>query len=107
MDLRERQQKIKFLIGLILVGALFYVLLSLHVPLTGTPQVDGILGVLLGFFTCAHPAYNGLNLILYRRDLANQNLPRGVMNGWYAANLGALLTGILVTVAGLMRYARL
>jgi hypothetical protein len=62
--------------------------------------VDGIAGVLLGLYICAHPAANGIDLIFLQRGALQRVISRWNGIGWLALNCVVLFVGWLVIVAG-------
>lgn len=105
MNKTRRGQKIGFLAGLILVGIAFSLLLHFHVRLTGTHQIDGILGVLLGLYTCAQPAANVLDIVLYGRYLPAHEQSERSRIYWWGLNILVLFVGWIVIVTSLLRYS--
>lgn len=70
-------------------------------------SLDGSLGVLLGLYICSHPAGNGLDLLLFTRPEAREQIaatPAGQF--WLGLNALALLAGWAVIFAGVMRLVK-
>jgi len=90
--------------GLILAGLVYGGLLYYRQTITGKPQIDGILGVLLGLYTCSIPAANALDKLLYGRYAPAEDTSRTAVIFWWGLNGLALLAGLLVMVVSLIRY---
>lgn len=107
MKPKQRTRNIGVLSGLILIGLVYILLISLHLPLTGTHQVDGILGVLIGLYACSHPAANALDIILFGRYLPPIGTSKKSYYLWWAFNAGVVVVGWYDIVMGLLRYSAL
>jgi hypothetical protein len=84
------------------VLAAAYGILMRYVPaVTGGPTVDGAAGVLLGLYTCSHPAANAIDVLFYSRGGLDRITGSGV--AWLVLNLAVLLVGWLAIVTGVMR----
>jgi hypothetical protein len=87
------------------VAAAAYVVLLARLPaLTGEPKVDGAIGVVLGLYTCSHPAANAIDALFYSRGALARASWRGL--GWLALNVAVMLVGWLAIVAGVTRLIR-
>jgi amino acid permease len=86
----------------ITLGGLYYSLPTL----TGVSEIDGLLGVCLGLYTCSHPAANFLDILLFRGHTSPWDAIRGSAASWLALNLFVMLVGFLLIVAGTLRYFR-
>ncbi len=84
------------LLAIAYVGLLRY----LH-TLTGIAMLDGIVGVALGLYICAHPAANAVNMLFFERDALRQIWSEWSIVRWLALNLLVLLAGWTVIFAGL------
>jgi hypothetical protein len=93
------------LTSLILLGLFYSLLLHFQVRLTGVQQIDGIAGVLLGLFTCAQPAANVLNILLFGRYASPQKVSQRDRAIWCGLNAAVLLVGLIVIVSSLLRYS--
>ena len=71
--------------------------------LTGSPQLDGIIGVILGLYVCSHPAANAVNMLFFDRHALRQATSEGSMAGWMALNLLTLAAGWMIIYAGIIR----
>ena len=91
------------LLVLILVAGLYIALLRFLPNLTGRPVWDGVIGVALGLFICAHPAANAINALFFEREDLRQLSSDGPLMRWLALNLLVLLTGWMVVFAGIRR----
>ncbi len=105
------RRKTNYLVILILFCLMYTALLHFHLQLTGTHQIDGILGVLLGLFAASQPAANILDLVLYgryesvRRSFAYAT--RAATRAYWTINLLVLLAGWIVISTSLLRYSAL
>jgi xanthosine utilization system XapX-like protein len=104
-EIRQYRRKIRFLGLLILLGLIYTALLRSRLPLTGIHQLDGILGILLGIYACAHPAANLLDIALYHHGLPAQLSSKRASIYWWALNIAVLLVGWMVIATGLLRFA--
>jgi hypothetical protein len=68
--------------------------------ITGVSRVDGTVGVLLGLYTCAHPAANGIDLIFKDRTATRRMVGQWNGVGWVLLNLVVMLIGWLAIVVG-------
>ncbi len=72
---------------------------------TGSPLLDGGIGVLLGLFICSRPAGNAVDLMFYQRGEFHRLTSELSGIGWLALNLFVLFLGWLVIVYGATRFA--
>jgi hypothetical protein len=106
MKTPRRRQNVKWLIVLIMLGIIYSSLLHFDVHLTGIHQIDGILGILLGLYSCAQPAANALDAILYGRYYdPRTKLSRRANFYWWGLNILILLVGWQAIVTGLLTYS--
>jgi hypothetical protein len=84
------------------MGGLYYSLPTL----TGISELDGLLGVCLGLYTCSHPTANFLDILLFRGRASLWSAITHSDVSWLALNLLVLLVGFLLIVAGITRYFR-
>ncbi len=89
---------------LILLVTVYVVLIGALPTLTGSFTADGIIGVLLGLYTCSQPAANVIDLLFFERNML-RHLPRWLVLGWVALNLLGLAAGYVAIVTGVMRFA--
>jgi hypothetical protein len=71
--------------------------------LTGTPMLDGSIGVTLGLCICSHPAANAVDLLFFERYNLRQISSEWSGVGWLALNVLVLLAGWVVIFIGLIR----
>jgi hypothetical protein len=79
--------------------------LALFGTLTGLIRLDASIGVLLGLYICSYPAANGMDLLLFTRPEAREEItdtPAGRF--WLVLNILALLAGWAVIFVGAMRF---
>ncbi len=105
MDRKKRARNVRWLLGLILIGVVYTTLLAYRHPLTTTYKLDGILGVMLGLYTCAQPAANFLDMLLYGRGLRREGWSLGSVFSWLALNTLVLGVGWIVVVNGMIRFS--
>src|SRR5262245_11888219 len=86
-------------------AAAAYVALLARLPaLTGEPKLDGAIGVVLGLYTCSHPAANAIDALFYARGaLARASW---LALGWLTLNGAVMLVGWLAIGAGGMQLVR-
>jgi hypothetical protein len=85
-------------------AAAYAVLLARLPTLTGEPKLDAAIGVMLGLYTCSHPAANAIDVLFYSRGALARASWLGL--AWLALNLAALLLGWLAIVGGVTRLVR-
>ena len=105
MDYRKRALKMLWLCILVAVAMAYSSVLNLQQTITGTNKVDGILGVLLGLYICSQPAANLLEVLLFGR-LTNYHEP-STMSAitWWGLNVLVMLTGWMVLIIAMTRFA--
>jgi len=103
MDQHRRGHNIKTLWALVLLGIAYSSLLYYQRTLTGTNNVDGIIGVMLGLYICSHPAANVVDMLFFGRGARRQFSSRRSAGLWLALNMLVLLTGWLVIFVGTTR----
>ena len=103
MDQPRRGHNVKILWALVLLGIAYSSLLYSQRTLTGTDNVDGIVGVLLGLYICSHPAANVVDMLFFRRGGQRQFSSRGSAVLWLGLNMLVLLIGWLVIFVGTTR----
>lgn len=104
MSARKKGKNFWGLIVLIALGLAYSELLILRVPLTGTHQMDGIIGVLLSLYISSNPAANVLDMLFYARGAQLQGLSRRAYTGWWVLNGLTLLTGWWGIFIALIRF---
>ena len=86
-------------LGLVSVLALLYIgWMNFQRTITGMPQLDGTIGVLLGLFICSRPAANMLDLLFAQRNYATSSEWPTIR--WVALNGLVLFLGWLVITIG-------
>jgi hypothetical protein len=68
--------------------------------ITGISRIDGTAGVLLGLYTCAHPAANAIDLIFKDRRATRRMVSEWDGIGWVLLNLVVMLIGWMAIVVG-------
>jgi hypothetical protein len=68
--------------------------------ITGVSRIDGAAGVLLGLYTCAHPAANAIDLIFKDRRATRRMVSEWDGIGWVLLNLMVMLIGWVAIVVG-------
>jgi len=94
----------KMLWVLVLLGIAYSSVLYYRGTLTGTNNVDGIIGVLLGLYICSHPAANLVDMLFFRRGARRQFSSRQLTVVWLALNMIVLLIGWIVIFCGTTRF---
>jgi hypothetical protein len=89
-------------LGLVVVLALLYGgRLVTQRTITGTPRLDGVIGVLLGLFICSRPAANLLDLLFSQRNQAGSSEWSAI--GWLALNGVVMMVGWITLTVGATR----
>jgi hypothetical protein len=95
------------LIAMLVLGAVYSSWLYLQRTFTGTPRLDGMVGVLLGLFMASHPAGNMLDLLLFiAGDVREKLLTTRAGRAWLALNALVLLASWLVLFLAIMLFVR-
>ena len=98
----ERNSKILWL--LILSAIIVRLAYNFWPRITGSPEVDGLLVVFLGFYICSRAAANFLNVILYELGTRRwSSLTRPDLT-WLGLNALVMLSGLLLVVIGIYRF---
>ena len=98
MEGQRRGRNYKML-GLVSVLALLYIgWMNFQRTITGMPQLDGTIGVLLGLFICSRPAANMLDLLFTQRSYATSSEWPAIR--WLALNGLVMFLGWLVITIG-------
>ncbi len=93
-----------WLVGVIMLAAVYGGLLYFGGTLTGTARLDGIVGVVLGLFICSHPSANVVDLLIFGRSLGRQGMSKRTYILWWALNALVFLVGFMVIVSGTTRF---
>ena len=98
MEGQRRGRNYKTL-GVVVVLALLYMgWMTIQHTITGMPQLDGTIGVLLGLFICSRPAANMLDLLFTQRSYAASSEWATIR--WLGLNGLVLFLGWLVITIG-------
>jgi len=90
-------------LGIVVVLALLYGgWMYTQRTITGTPRLDGAIGVLLGLFICSLPAANMLDLLFAARRSQSRSSEWASL-GWLGLNLLVLFVGWIVITIGATR----
>jgi len=100
MDQDQRRHNIKMLWAIVLIGIAYSGLLYFQRTLTGSDNIDGIIGVLLGLYICSHPAANVVDVLFFRQGARNQFSSKRSVAFWLALNIMLLLIGWIVIFVG-------
>ena len=93
---RERRRNYRTLGVVILLAVIYGGWLSAQRTITGKPELDGVIGVVLGLFICSQPAANMLDLLFARRSQTSEwSLAR-----WLGLNVAVLFVGWLTITLG-------
>jgi len=89
----------------ILVAAVYGALIYVWQGILGDAVLDGAIGIVLGLYTCSHPASYFLNLLFFERGAMRED--PGMPTGWTWAgfNVVVMIVGWLVVVVGAMQMA--
>jgi hypothetical protein len=88
--------------GLMAVAMVYAGSLRCLHTLTGSPMLDGSIGLALGLYICSHPAANAINMLFFECDTLRQTSEWPLIR-WLALNLLVLLAGWVVIFVGLRR----
>jgi hypothetical protein len=98
----ERNWKILWM--LILAAIVVRLAYNVWPRITGSPEVDGLLVVFLGFYICSRAAANFLTLILYELNARRwASLTRPDIT-WLGLNALVMLSGLMLVVMGIYRF---
>ncbi len=93
---QERGRNYKTLGIVILLAVVYGGWLYTQRTITGIPETDGVIGVVLGLFICSRPAANMLDLLFSRRGRTSEwSLVR-----WLGLNAVVLFIGWLTITIG-------
>jgi hypothetical protein len=102
---RQRNERNSIILwGLIFVAIAVRIIFYLWPHITGSPEVDGLLAVSLGFYICSRAAANFLTLILY--ELGSHrwvSLTRPDIT-WLGLNALVMLSGLMLVIMGVYRF---
>lgn len=105
MDYRKRALKTAWLCVLVVVALIYSSLLNFQQTITGTNKNDGIMGVLLGLYICSQPAANVLEVLLFGRLTGYHEPSKVSALTWWGLNVLVLVTGWMVIIVGMTRFA--
>jgi hypothetical protein len=88
------------LCALLLPVTVYLAWTALESAITGVSRIDGAAGVLLGLYTCAHPAANAIDLIFKDRHATRRMVSQWDGIGWVLLNLFVMLIGWMAIVVG-------
>jgi len=86
--------------ALLLPAAVYLAWTAYGSAITGVSRIDGSAGVLLGLYTCAHPAANAIDLIFKDRLATRRLVGQWDGIGWVLLNLLVMLIGWMAIVVG-------
>jgi hypothetical protein len=86
-------------------GAAYGTLIYIWQGILGDAMLDGAIGIVLGLYTCSHPASYFLNLLFFERGAVPDD--PGTPTGWSWAgfNVFVMIVGWMVVVLGAMQMA--
>jgi hypothetical protein len=106
MDHIKNNRDDKMMWGLILLaivtGGLFHFLRTF----TGSDEIDGFFGVMLGLYICSKPATHIVDLMILGRDIRHWISLVQSDIGWVLLNLLVMFSGLSVIMAGTTRFFR-
>ncbi len=104
MKWQRRKRNVWSLWGLVLTAIAFASLLYYRPVLTGSNEIDGLIGVCLGLFISSQPAANFLDMLLFEPEFHRwRNWKRSWLS-WLALNLLVLLVGMAMIILGSKRF---
>ena len=89
--------------GMLLLAILYAGLLHYLHRLTGTPWLDGSIGVVLALYICSRPAINAWEWLFFSRQSLRRLASEWSGVGWLALNTLVLVAGWVVLFTGLTR----
>ena len=90
---------------LLLLPTLAYLAWAYYLrPFNQISLVDGGVGVVLGLYTCSHPAANCIDLIFLERGAFRRVTSQWTGIGWLALNFVVMLVGWMVLVVGTTQF---
>ena len=101
---RRGKRNTPWLVGMIVLAAVFAFLLFTFHTFTGQLRLDGIIGIVVGLYICSHPAANVVDLIIFGRYIQRQGFSRNNYFLWWGLNLLVLLAGLGVIITGTTRF---
>ncbi len=104
MSHRRHSLNTGWLVGVIVLAAVYAGLLYFGGTLTGTARLDGIVGVVLGLFICSHPSANVVDVLIFGRILGRQGMSKRTYILWWVLNVVVLIVGFIVIVSGTTRF---
>ncbi len=104
MSHRRHSLNTGWLVGVIVLAAVYAGLLYFGGTLTGTVRLDGIVGVVLGLFICSHPSANVVDVLIFGRILGRQGMSKRTYILWWVLNVVVLIVGFIVIVSGTTRF---
>ena len=99
---RERNPKVLW--GLIFAAITLEIAFRIWPLLTGSPELDGLLAVFLGFYICSRAAANFLNLLLYELSARRWMALTRPDISWLGLNALVMVSGLLLVVMGIYRF---
>ena len=104
MSQPRHERNSKILWGLIVVAIILRLVFYIWPRITGSPEVDGLLAVALGFYICSRAAANFLTVILYELGARRWvSLTRPDIT-WLGLNALVLLSGLMLVIMGVYRF---
>ena len=106
MDRNNKGRDDKTMWGLILLAIVVGGLFHFFYTLTGSDEIDGLFGVLLGLYICSRPATHVVDLMIFGRDIRHWISAVQADVGWTLLNLLVIFSGLSLIVAGTTRFFR-
>ena len=94
----------KTLWGLILAAIAMRLFFYFWQRITGSPEIDGLIAVFLGFYICSRAAANFLNVIIYELGSRRWASLKGPDLAWLGLNALVMLSGLMLVVLGIYRF---
>jgi hypothetical protein len=89
----------------IAASCLYAAILYLWQGITGDRSIDGAIGIVIGLYTCSHPASYFLSLLFFERGAgtASPDVPSGW--AWAGFNVLVMIVGWLAVILGTTQMA--
>lgn len=100
----KNERNSKILWGLILVAIGVRVIFYIWPLITGSPEVDGLLAVSLGFYICSRATANFLTVILYELGARRWAALTRPDIAWLGLNALVLVSGMMLVIMGVFRF---
>jgi hypothetical protein len=106
MDSIKSKRDDKIMWGLILLAIIVWGLFRFLPTLSGSNEIDGLFGVMLGLYICSKPATHIVDLMIFGRNLRHWISMVQSDIGWVLLNILVIFCGLSLIVIGTTRFFR-